>query len=438
MYEKFYSLTKQPFHVTPDPEFLYLSESHKQALASIMYGIEKRKGFVAITGAVGVGKTTIVRAYLNKALAAKLQLIYLFHANVTFNDLVRTIYRELELELTTTDLAEMVDGLSLALIEQYRQGKTVVVIIDEAQNMPVEALENLRMLSNLETPTDKLIQVVLVGQSELEEVLGRHELRQLNQRIAIRARIAPLTTEESYAYITHRLSIAGLDKPTIFSQKALRIIVHEAKGIPRTLNILCDNALITGFGYQENPVTARTAREVVTDFVGKQDRPHVWKWKVAALTSVALLFAFLVVFFLAPSRHGGGISVVSNAGLGEAEQPRRAPASSPPGESQSGVPSHEVPLASQPKAATPPAKVLQPKESPRQQRDAAALSYRTRVVKPGETLAGLIRDLYHTSPNSALEDSLINLVKQHNPAITDPDLILAGSVIRFPTPPKER
>jgi len=429
MYEKFYKLKRQPFHVTPDPQFLYLSESHKQALASIMYGIEKRKGFVAITGAVGVGKTTIVRAYLEKGTSADLKLIYIFHASVTFTDLVRTIYRELGLDLTATDLVEMVEGLYLALIELYRQGKSVVVIIDEAQNMPMETLENLRMLSNLETATDKLIQVVLVGQTELEELLGKHELRQLNQRIAVRAHIAPLSTQESYAYIEHRLSVAGLDRPTIFKKRALQSIVHEANGIPRTLNILCDNALITGFGYQQNPVTASIAREVVADFGTTQKRSPVWKWQVAALVSMALILAFAATFFWSPYRH----ELLGDVGFRETakSEPVRSPVT------RMEPPAVAPPAASRPEelhAATLPEKTPQLKGSAGQKRAAAPLSYKTRVVKPGETLAGLIGEVYHRDPKS--EPSLIDLVKRHNPAIIDSDLILAGSVIRFPELPK--
>jgi general secretion pathway protein A len=287
VYEKFYNLTKEPFHITPDPEFLYLSESHKQALASMIYGIEKRKGFVAITGGVGVGKTTIVRAYLEKARAASLNVIYIFQTNITFKDLVKTIYREFDLELATNNLVEMVNGLHLALIELYRQGKTVVIIIDEAQNMPIETLENLRMLSNLETPTEKLVQIVLVGQAELDGLLEKHELRQLKQRIAIRARIMPLSAEDSRAYIEHRLSVAGLDSGSIFDKRALDIIIKEADGVPRKLNVLCDNALITGFGYQKNPVTASIAKEVVADFASpRKEQPRMRRWQIAA--SVAL------------------------------------------------------------------------------------------------------------------------------------------------------
>ncbi len=300
MYEKFYNLKAEPFHITPDLQFIYLSDTHKQALASMIYGVQKRQGFVAITGSVGVGKTTIVRAFLEKAKSTGLKVIHLLHANITFTDIVKTIYRELELELTTTNLTEMMEGLQNALIELHKQGKTIVLIVDEAQTVPIETLANLRMLSNLETPTEKLIQVLLVGQLELDELLEKQELQQLKQRIAVRSRVTPLEPKESRAYIAHRLSVAGLQNPAIFSDRALDIIVREAKGVPRVLNVLCNNALISGFRLGKNPVTAGIANETVTEFAGTQKQPATRRWKFAALVSLAVLFALLIAFFLSP------------------------------------------------------------------------------------------------------------------------------------------
>ena len=285
MYLKFYNLTKQPFHITPDPQFLYLSESHKQALASMTYAIDNRKGFVAITGDVGVGKTTIVRAYLQKATTAHLKVIYLFYPDVTFQGLVKTIYQELELDLATNDPADMVNGLGLALIDLYRRGEKVVIVIDEAQNMPIETLESLCVLSNLDTAAENLIQVVLVGQTELVELLEKRELRQLKQKIGIRSHIAPLTPQDSLAYIKHRLALAGLSGDAIFERKAIDIIIKKANGVPRMLNILCDNALITGFGYEKNPITASIAREIISDFALPRKLPRVRKEGTAPFVS---------------------------------------------------------------------------------------------------------------------------------------------------------
>ncbi len=230
MYASFYKLSKEPFHITPDPEFFYLSPSHKEALGSIMYGVSGRKGFVLITGEVGVGKTTVIRSYLEQTDRKKLKIVYLFNANVSFTGLLKTIYQELGILALTEDVFELVNQLHEVLIEEYKKGNNVVLIIDEAQNMPVETLENLRMLSNLETSTDKLIQIVFSGQPEFEEKLNLRELRQLKQRIAVKATILPLTEEESLAYIRHRLAKVSSGNPSLFTQGALKKIVKQARG----------------------------------------------------------------------------------------------------------------------------------------------------------------------------------------------------------------
>ena len=205
-YLHFYHLKKEPFNVTPDPEFLFLSPSHKEALGVFIYGITKRKGIVAVIGEVGVGKTTVLRSYLEGVNPEALKTIYMFNANVSFADLMRMLCDELNVTPKNENVFDMVTEAHHALIEEYKKGRNVVLIVDEAQNMPVDTLENLRMLSNLETSKDKLIQIALIGQPELEEKLNRHELRQLKQRVAVRSTIRPLTTEESMDYIQHRLA----------------------------------------------------------------------------------------------------------------------------------------------------------------------------------------------------------------------------------------
>ncbi|MHC4183590.1 MAG: ExeA family protein, partial [Planctomycetota bacterium] len=192
MYLNFYQLKKEPFNVTPDPAFLFLSAGHKEALASIVYAVENRKGFLAITGEVGLGKTTILRSYLKDIDLQRLKINYIFNANVSFKGLLKTIYEELGIHPETDDTFEMVNRLLLVLIEEYKKGHNIVLIIDEAQNMPFETLENLRMLSNLETSTDKLIQILLIGQPEFEKMLDQSNLRQLKQRITIRTTLSPL------------------------------------------------------------------------------------------------------------------------------------------------------------------------------------------------------------------------------------------------------
>ena len=230
MYLKFFGFSKEPFHTTPDPEFLYLSPSHKQALGSIIYGISQRKGFIAIVGEVGVGKTTILRAYLERTPQQKEKTIYIFNSNVSFSELLKTILRSLELQPASEATSEMVDQLHEALIAEYRSGGTVVLVIDEAQNMPINTLENLRMLSNLETSTDKLIQIILIGQPELEAMLNRQELRQLRQRIAIWAKIDALTVEESRAYIECRLAQVTKKNAEIFTGGATSSLSRQQRG----------------------------------------------------------------------------------------------------------------------------------------------------------------------------------------------------------------
>ncbi len=293
MYLTFYRLNQAPFHITPDPAFLFLSPSHKAALGSIIYGIEERQGFVAITGEVGLGKTTILRSYLERVDPKQLRTIYIFNANVSFKNLLVAIYGEFGREFTTDDLFEMVNQLHQALIDEYQRGRNVALIIDEAQNMPIETLENLRMLSNLETATQKLVQIVLIGQPEFEKKLNLHELRQLKQRLVIRSILAPLTAEESVSYVQYRLAkVAATDEP-IFTRGALKLLVHTAQGTPRVLNILCTNALITGFGYQQKPISSRTVKEVIADFQGKKHlapRPRRLKYAAAAALCVGLLW----------------------------------------------------------------------------------------------------------------------------------------------------
>jgi general secretion pathway protein A len=298
MYIDFYGFTKPPFRTTPDADFLFLSPSHKEALASIIYGVEQRKGFIAITGEVGVGKTTILRSYLETVEKDKHKTIYIFNPSVTFESLLTTILKGLGVEPVSNQATEMVSQLHELLIAEYRNRGAVVLVIDEAQNIPVETLEGIRMLSNLETSTEKLIQIVLVGQPELEALLDRHELRQVRERIAVRARILPLTKKESYAYIEHRLAHAGSHKRDIFSQDALDLIVGTAQGIPRRLNIHCDSALITGFGYQQPRISRKIVKEVIADFNGRTSVP-LWPGKKALALVALLVVALPIIVYVA-------------------------------------------------------------------------------------------------------------------------------------------
>ncbi|MDR4494837.1 MAG: AAA family ATPase [Nitrospirales bacterium] len=296
MYLSFYGLKKEPFHTTPDPNFLYLSPTHKEALGAIIYGIEQRKGFISITGEVGVGKTTIIRAYLERPTTRTQKTIYIFNPVVSFHALLTTIFRSLEVEPRQSDLPEMVNQLHEILITEYRANSTVVLVIDEAQNMPVETLENLRMLSNLETVADKLIQIVLIGQPELNTLLDDPKLKALKQRIALRATICPLTPKECQAYIEHRVNLASHTGNPLFTKDAIKLLTQQAQGIPRRLNILCDNALITGYGRQRNPATVSEVREIIADLDAKGPT-LISKWRFVAAAALLLAIAsFFLVF----------------------------------------------------------------------------------------------------------------------------------------------
>jgi general secretion pathway protein A len=415
MYEEFYTLSQPPFRITPDPEFLYLSPSHKEALAAIVYGVDERKGFIVVLGEVGLGKTTIVRSYLAAYDPARLSPAYVFNANVTFKALLDAIYQELGIADKPDDVFGMVSRLHQWLIEEYRQGRNVVLVVDEAQNMPVETLENLRVLSNLETATNKLLQIVLVGQPEFDDKLQLPELRQLRQRVAVRCTLLPFTRAESRAYVEYRLERAGASTSAVFTRWALRRIVRQARGIPRMLNILCDNALITGLGYQKAPVTAAIVREVIGDLEGRARGGHRRGWAWASLA------ALLVV---------GGALLAASYGVGFQPTPAAAvvvpaPPPSPPrlaiepprSPSPSPLPDEGASLGAE-RLPSVGAAAQQPAEPP---------IVATKVVQEGDGLYRLALAVY-----GFVNDEVLRRIVERNPEITDVDRILVGSSIRFP------
>ena len=288
MYQYFFGLSEKPFHTTPDPHFLFPSPSHQEALATLFYGVDQRQGFLTIIGEVGVGKTTVLRTFLEQLESTPNHSIFIYNPNLTFHSLLKNILEELGQPPSGRDTATLIQQLQDILIQEFRKGGTIVLLIDEAQNMPIATLENLRMLSNIETTTDKLIQIVLIGQPELDNLLNKVSLRQLKQRITLRSTIQPLTQKESMDYIEHRLAKAGTKSSTVFTKQALKLIVREAQGIPRRLNILCDNTLLTGYAYQQKPIPAKTAKEVIADIRG-EDTQQQKKWLPVAIAAGLLL-----------------------------------------------------------------------------------------------------------------------------------------------------
>jgi len=302
MYSRFYGFTTEPFQNTPDLDFLFLSPNHKEALACLEYGIQQRKGFIAVTGEAGVGKTIILRSYLTKVDAQKQKTIYVLNPKLTFDSLLTTILKELSAEPVAGIAAQKLNQLHEVLIAEYRNDHTVVLIIDEAQHIPIETLESIRMLSNMETATEKLIQIVLVGQPELDALLNRSELRHVRERIALRARIAPLTKTESEEYIDHRLNLVSREPRSVFSKQALDRIVKSANGIPRRLNILCDAVLITGFGYRHAIISGGIAKEAIAVFNGShrsQPARRLQPRYALGLVSLVVAVAFYLLYLSA-------------------------------------------------------------------------------------------------------------------------------------------
>jgi general secretion pathway protein A len=269
MYERFYGLHRPPFAVTPDPSLMYMSRVHREALATIIYGIETRKGFIVCTGEVGTGKTTVVRAFFDQAMSDSFKIIYLFAPLVSPLEMATCVCRELDEEDPPSVFAA-IPRLQWRLAEIFEGGRTVVLMIDEAQLLPVETLEFLRLLSNFETDREKLIQTVLVGQPELDNTLARRDMRQVNQRVALRARLAPLSPNESVEYIEHRLLASGAeDLAQVLSPNAAWRIAEAANGIPRAINILADNVLIAGLGAAQRPIGAWLAENTIREFIDK-------------------------------------------------------------------------------------------------------------------------------------------------------------------------
>lgn len=272
MYTKFYGFSERPFDVAPDPRFLFLTGNHREALASMIYGLKERKGFVSVTGEIGTGKTVLIHTLLRN-LDGKTRVIHLSHTNITFEQLLKTVFLELALPFSDPEKHVLLHDLHGHLLRKWRLGENVALIIDEAQNLSKEVMEEIRMLSNLETATAKLIQVLLVGQPELEAKLNCDDLRQLKQRIGIRRRIKPLDHDECCRYIEHRLELVGSRTQAVFAPGAISLIYTHTKGIPRSINILCDNAFLIGFSREQKRITTGVVEEVIADMDGEWAPP---------------------------------------------------------------------------------------------------------------------------------------------------------------------
>jgi general secretion pathway protein A len=277
MYKKFFGLTRNPFEISPDPYFFYGSAQHNEALANIFYGIRAHKGFVVVTGEVGTGKTLLVRCLLDSLDRNQVAFSYVFNTRLNEEEFLRYIMQDLGLT-SPTGKGEMLLQLNEYLIGRYRKGLTTVLIVDEAQNLTWEVLEEIRLLTNLETTRDKLLQIVLIGQPELDDKLESHNVRQLKQRIALRCRLNPLTELEARDYIVRRLQRAGAGNAawTIFTDAVIKRVHQYSSGIPRLINTVCENSLIVAFAKQSTVVTLEMVDEVAKDLrLNQPPRPSL-------------------------------------------------------------------------------------------------------------------------------------------------------------------
>lgn len=264
MYTQFYGLKEKPFNLTPDPTFFFSSKRHREAISCLLYGINQRVGFLQITGEIGTGKTTLCRALLSK-LDPKTKTAIVLNPNLPATQLLEAIVQDFGITVEKKTKLSIISSLNEFLINQLKNNSNVVIIIDEAQNMRNQLLEQIRMLSNIETEKEKLFQIVLVGQPQLRDKLNSPTLQQLRQRISVRYHILPLDKEELREYINHRLAIAGANGSIEIIDSALEEIFNYSKGTPRLINIVCDRSLLLGFVLETRRITADMVRQAIAD-----------------------------------------------------------------------------------------------------------------------------------------------------------------------------
>jgi general secretion pathway protein A len=441
MYLDFYLLKKEPFHVTPDPDFLFLSPSHKAALRALVYGVEERQGFVALLGEVGLGKTTILRSYLERVDQSQLKTIYLIHSKLSFRELLHMLCQECGLEGTTENVAETITRLHHVLVGEYQQGRNVALLVDEAQHMPLETLEQLLLLSNLETSTQKLLQIVLVGQPEFEAKLNAQALRQLKQRLVIRATIVPLTAEESRDYILYRLAKVRLADNPIFTPRALKAIVTQAQGIPRVLNILCTNALILGFVKGQPRISVKIAQEAIAEYTGKKPRQG-WRPWVAVAGALALLQEVIAEYTGKKPRQGWrpwvavagalallavwhwgspyALSLFAKLHLPRATLSGTLPETPAGGRDSGPLGSASTPFLPLEAAFPPPEPSAFPQMAP----------VDVRIIQKGDRIAQVAREVYGVS-----NPAVFAWIKQNNPHLQNVNRLKVGMQLTFPPLP---
>ena len=474
MYSNFFGFTEKPFDVTPDPKFLYLNEAYREILASLIYGIHERRGFITVVGEVGTGKTTLLNALLDR-LDEQTNVAYIFNTDVTFEQLLSNILVDLGLSKADTTLQreQALERLNRFAIQQLAKGCNIALIVDEAQNLDYRTMESLRLLSNLETRKLKLIQIILSGQPELDSKLNDPRLRQLAQRISLKRYIVPLNEKETYEYIQHRLAVAGCKRSSLFDRKAKQLIWEYSGGIPRKISILCDNAFLIAYGLKKRKISEDVIAEAIKDltwspFSEKPD-PHTSipgkrPFKLTFAGAACIILAAVVLFTLGlwlgknnlftqtEKTHFSENVVragVENQPVVRPEDPFEAPV---PGDVK-GVIQDEVKPTAPPLenalaniqktdqkipestvqesqmetpavSSTPEKKSDPPKSKARLKQDRPA---RVALVKRGDTLYGIILRTY-----GDYSRQILGIVLEQNPGIRNPDKIFVGQKIELP------
>src|SRR5262245_17029877 len=329
MYLSFFGLNEKPFAITPDPRYLYLSERHAEALAHLLYGINEAGGFVQLTGEVGTGKTTTIRSLLAQT-PKNAEVALILNPRMTATEFLLTICEEIGIgvpDAAENSLKDLVDILNDYLLKAHAGGRRIVLVVDEAQNLAPEVLEQVRLLTNLETNTQKLLQIILIGQPELRELLDRNELRQLAQRITGRYHLDPLSSSETTAYVRHRLRVAGATTD-IFTPHALGEIYRLSGGVPRVINVIADRALLGAYTQDRHRVGANLVRHAATEVFGRQFAPAWFPWAAAAGGAVVLLASGILIWQLARGDHAPVVSKAKQPVV-SASAPS-SPAASPP------------------------------------------------------------------------------------------------------------
>jgi general secretion pathway protein A len=331
MYSKFFGFREKPFTLAPTPAYLFLGKSHEEALVHLIYAVSEGEGFISLIGNRGVGKTTICQAFIDR-LGEDTEVAYIFKPEVNPEELLKTINSEFNISTDTDDIKELNDALNSFLMQKKVEGKNVVLFIDDAQNLKADALEQVRLLSNLETTREKLLQIVLIGELSLADMLGSHALRQIGQRVSVSYTISPLTYEEACAYIYHRIRIASKETQTHFEASALKRIYKFSGGIPRMINIACNKSLIVAHRLSLSHISGEIARAAISDLTGRSGRhwlgfPGRRRALLAAGGGCLLLILIGVVFYprLADRQVAAFNTEVKPAVVNQPENPKAQP-----------------------------------------------------------------------------------------------------------------